>query len=148
MNSLYYRIASTGDSYPAGELFLTHSHISPVEVASGYLWDNSSTITGKTSSARSKIQPICQKARGSNPPLGLCHWLSAHPYFLQGAHFNCSCPQPELSYSTLRSERLIRPTTWESCVQHDKMTSNDRSLNDTDGITMITTNIRLHLISN
>ena len=127
------------DSYLAEELFLTHTHTPLVEVASGHLWYNSSSIAGKTSAAPSKIQPICQEARDSNPPLGLRHWLYANPYYLQGAHFNCSCPQPELSYSASWSEWLIRPTMWEACVQHDKMTSNDRSLNDTDGITMITT---------
>ena len=124
------------DSYPAGELLLTHTHTSPIGVALGHLWDNSSTIVGKTSATSSKIQRIYQEAQDSNPPLGLHHWLSAHPYYLQGVHFNCSCPWPEFSYSASRSERLIRPTMWEACVQHDKMSSNGRSLNDTDGITI------------
>ena len=56
--------------------------------------------------------------------------------------------RPKWSYSASQSERLIRPTMWEACVQHNKLTSNDRSLNDTDEITMITTNIRLCPVSN
>ena len=32
-----------------------------------------------------------------------------------------------------RSERVIRPTKCQACVQHDKRTCNDRSLTDTDG---------------
>ena len=94
-------------------------------------------ITGKTSAVPSKILSICQEARDSNPPLDSRHWLSAHPYCLQGAHFNCSCLRPELSYLASRSERLIRPTMWEACVQHDKRSSNGRSLNDIDRITII-----------
>ena len=39
-------------------------------------------IAGKTSAIPSKILPICQEARDSNPPLDSCHWLSTHPYYL------------------------------------------------------------------
>ena len=95
------------DSYLAGELFLTHTHTPPIGVVLGHLWYNSSSIAGKTSTASSKILPIYQGARDSNPPLGLCHWLSTHPYCLQGAHFNCSCPRTELTYLASWSERLI-----------------------------------------
>ena len=69
------------DSYPAGELFLTHTHTSPVGVALGHLWYNSSSIMGKTSAAPSKTLPIYQEARDSNLPLthatGSPHILTA-----------------------------------------------------------------------
>ena len=117
-------------------------------------------VTFGTTQVQSRVGPAphpqrynqsAKGARDSIPPLGLRHWLSAHPYCLQGAHFNCWCPRPELSYSASRSERLIRSTMWEACVQHDKMTSNGWSLNDTDGITMIPqhkTPPGLHLFNN
>ena len=81
------------DSYPAGELFLTQTHTSPIGVASGHLWYNSRTnFTGLISAAPLQILPIYQEDRGSNPPLDSCHWLSAHPYYLQCAYFHLSGP--------------------------------------------------------
>ena len=42
---------------------------------------------------------------------------------------------PESYYLASRSERVIRPTKCQACVQHDKRTYNDRSLAATDGVT-------------
>ena len=77
------------DSYLARELFLTQTHTSLIGVISGHLWYNSGTnFVGPISAAPSKILPICQEDRDSNPPLDLRHWLSAHPYCLQSVHFH------------------------------------------------------------
>ena len=61
------------DSYPAGELFLTHTHTPPSGSHRVTFGTTQVQIMGKTSAAPSKIQPICQDAQDYNPPLGLCH---------------------------------------------------------------------------
>ena len=71
------------DFYQAGDLFLTQTHTSPIEVTSGHLWYNLGTnFAGPISATPSEILPIYQEDWDSNPPLDLCHWLSTHPYYL------------------------------------------------------------------
>ena len=46
---------------PAGELFLTQIHASPVGVALGHLWYNLGIVAGSISAAPSGILPVCQE---------------------------------------------------------------------------------------
>ena len=69
------------DSYPAGEIFLTHTQAYLAKVALGHLWYKSGTkFTGTTSAAQSENHSA-KGDRDSNPPLDLRQWLSAHPYY-------------------------------------------------------------------
>ena len=112
------------DSYPARELFLTHTQAYHAKVALGHLWYNSGTkFTGTTSAAQSENHSA-KGDRDSNPPLGLRQWLSAHPYY----HPECAL---ELLVVPAWDELLgfavgmTYPTNYvRGCVQHDKMTSN------------------------
>ena len=70
------------DSYLAGELFLIHTILPPSRSHRVTFGTTQVQIVGKTNAVPSKILPIYQEARDSNPPLDSCHSLSAHPYCL------------------------------------------------------------------
>jgi hypothetical protein len=59
------------NSYPAGELFLTETHTSPVGVASGHLWYNPGTKFVGPISAALLGNLICQDVRDWLPTLEL-----------------------------------------------------------------------------
>ena len=70
------------NSYPAGELFLTQTHTSPIGVASGHLWYNSGTnFADSISAAPSEILPVYQEVQARPTlrltPLALWHILTA-----------------------------------------------------------------------
>ena len=94
--SLSRRDGDSNQFLPSWGIIYNTNPYFPRRVASGHLWYNSGTnFVGPISVAPSEILPICQEDQDTNPPLDLRHWLSAHPYYLQCAHFHL--PGPSLN---------------------------------------------------
>ena len=89
-----------GDSnrfQPAGELFLTQTHTSPVGVASGHLWYNSGIVVGPINAAPSGILPVCQEVQ-ARPTLGLTP-LAPRTFLLPPVcALSLTGSRPDLSY--------------------------------------------------
>ena len=107
--SLSRRDGDSNRFQPTRELFLTQTHTSPVGVALGHLWYNSGTVVGPISAAPSGILPVCQEVQ-AQPALRLTPLASRTPLLPRVCALSLIGSRPELSYSVLRSEWLIRPT--------------------------------------
>jgi len=123
------------NSYPVGGLFLALTQASPVGEPMGHLWYDSG-IAAPISAALPGL-PLCQ---GGQEFELTCLWAYA-----KGPPHTALHPvvrtlylpvfRPESYYSASRSERVIRPTKCQACIQHDKRTYNGRSIAATDGVT-------------
>ena len=69
------------DSYPTGELFLTHTHTPPIRVASAHLWYNSGPNHGYNQRRTIKDTTNLPGSSGLEPALGLMP-LSLHTSLL------------------------------------------------------------------
>ena len=123
------------DSYPARELFLTYTHTSPIRVASGHLWYN----LGPKS--RLRPAPYPQRYYKYARKLGTqtrpwTHAIGFPNILIVSRVRTLTTRVPGLSWATrLRGQNNL---SGQLCERHAfNMTSNVRSLNDTDRITTI-----------
>ena len=118
----------------------------PVGVASDHLWYNSGTVAGPSSAAPLGILPVCQEVQ-ARPALRLTP-LAPRTFLLPPVYtLSLTRSWPELSYSASWSERLIQPTNYEACVQHDMRMYNESvlvaSLSQSDPVSFLFINIWL-----
>ena len=106
--SLSGRDSDSNQFQPAGELFLTQTHTSPIGVMLGHLWYNSGRVVGPISAAPSGILPVCQEVQAW-PILGLTPLAPRTSLLPLVCALSLTRSQPELSYSAMRSERVIQP---------------------------------------
>ena len=107
-----------------------------IKATLGNLWYNSGPNRGSNQHRTLKNTINLPGSSGLESALGLKPLALRTSLLSPGYALSLIGSQPKLSYSALRSKRLIRPAMWEACVQHDKMASNGWSLNGIDGITI------------
>jgi hypothetical protein len=96
-------MATRIDYNPAGDLFLTQTHTSPVRVAFGHLWYNLGIVAGPINATPLGILPVCQEVY-ARPTLGLMP-LAPHTSLLPPmCALSLNGSRPELSYLASRSE--------------------------------------------
>ena len=101
--SLPGRDGDSNQFQPAGELFLTQTHTSPIGVTSGHLWYNSGIVTGLISAAPLEILPVCQEVE-ARPALGLTPLAPRTSLLPLVCALSLTGAWPELSYSASWSE--------------------------------------------